>query len=151
MPANQRRAVWWSILGIVGVLALIAVTLGVRWLIAPATGAVQQREQTVGNGSYRIAAYEEFYQECASALTVQQNLENAIKADAAPNVDPVRKAQLDANVTALSNTLNDAVNTYNAHAREADTRAHFLSSDLPFQITFDAANPTATPISCSAN
>jgi hypothetical protein len=135
---------------VLALVALIAGGLGLRWILASPTGAVQQREQTIGNGSYRIQAYEAFYEECASAQTVQQNLANAITADMATNVDPMRKAQLDANVTALSNQLSRAVNGYNAHAREMDTRAHFLSSDLPYELTFDPAHPTTPSISCKA-
>lgn len=52
------------ILGIVGVIAVIALstvgTLGYRWLIAPARGAVEQRE-IINRGQYRIQAYEQFY------------------------------------------------------------------------------------------
>jgi hypothetical protein len=133
---------------IVVLVLLIAGGLGLRWILAEPSGAVQQREMTVGNGAYRISAYEEFYQECSSALTAQQNLANAISAAHAENVDPTRQAQLDANVTALTNVLNRAVNDYNAHARETDTRAHFLSSDLPFEIQVDPTDPTNPPIDC---
>ena len=52
------------ILGIVGVIAVIALStvgaLGYRWLIAPARGAVEQRE-IINRGQYRIQAYEQFY------------------------------------------------------------------------------------------
>lgn len=136
-------------IGLVVLVLLIGGGLGLRWILAEPSGAVQQREMTVGDGAYRIAAYEEFYQECSSALTVQQNLAAAIKADQAEGVDPMRKAQLDANVTGLTAQLNRAVNDYNAHARETDTRAHFKSSDLPFSIEIDQADPTNPPIDCT--
>lgn len=121
------------ILGLVAIIAIGAIALGIRWIFAEPTGAVEQREQTIGDGAYRIQAYEAFYEECASARTLQQNLDNA--RTQAENVDdPTRRAQLDANVTALANQLNAAVNDYNAHARETDTRGHFLASDLPYAL-----------------
>lgn len=118
---------------IIAVLVIAGVTLGVRWLVASPSGAVQQREQTIGSGSYRIQAYDAFYDDCAAALTTQQNLHNA-RQQLAAEKDPTRRAQLEGNVTALANTLNAQVNQYNADARKADTRAHFRASDLPYQI-----------------
>lgn len=57
-----------AVIGIGGFFALIlivvilAVTgLGFRWVVAPFTGAVQEREIVQGSGQYRIQAYEQFY------------------------------------------------------------------------------------------
>lgn len=120
---------------VAAILALALLGLGLRWVLAEPTGAVEQREQTIGSGDYRIQAYEQFFTECASARTLQQNLTVARTAAGTNYPDENRQAQLDANVIALESQLNQAVNTYNAHAMQADTRAHFLDSNLPFQLT----------------
>lgn len=133
------------------VLLLIVGGLGLRWALAPATGAVEQREQTVGDGSYRISAYDAFYDDCASAKSTQQQLEQAIATRDAEPEGTNRRAQLDANVAALTNVLITAVNQYNADARKADTRAHFRASDLPYQLPeLDATDPTKEKITCDA-
>lgn len=135
---------------IIVVLALTAGIFGLRWVLADPSGALEQREMTLGDGAYRIAAYEQFYDQCASAQTLQASLVNARTSAEAEGLDANRKAQLDANVAALSNQLIHAVNQYNADARKSDTRAHFLASDLPFEIEIDAADPTTPTITCQA-
>jgi hypothetical protein len=131
---------------LVAIVLVIGGIFGLRWVLAEPSGAIQQREMTVGNGAYRIQAYEQFFTDCGSAKTVQQNLAAAVTAAQQgrdSGVDANRQAQLDANVTGLTAQLNRAVNDYNAHARETDTRAHFLDSTLPFEISADS------PIDCT--
>lgn len=130
-------AVGWFLVGVLALAAIVAAVLLIRWMAAPANGAVEQREQTIGSGAYRISAYDRFYDDCGAARTTQQNLASAkVQAQEARNegADAGRLMQLDANVTALQNTLNGQVNSYNADARKADTRAHFRASDLPYQL-----------------
>lgn len=127
-------------LGVVGVVAL---GYGVQYYTAEVRGQVAQNERVVADADYRISAYDRFYDDCASAKTLQQNLANA-QESVKTETDPTRLAQLQANVAALSNQLNEAVNQYNADARKTDTRGHFLSSDLPYELT------TEQEIRCSA-
>ena len=129
-----REALLWAAAA-VGVVLLIAVIWVVRYATADARGAANQREATRADAAYRISAYDRFHDDCAAALTTQQNLESARQQATAPGLDQARQLQLQANVTALANTLNSQVNQYNADAAKADTRAHFLSSDLPYQLT----------------
>jgi hypothetical protein len=130
-------AVGWFIVAVISLAAITAAVLLLRWTFAPANGAVQQREQTIGSGTYRIQAYDAFHDDCNTARSTQQNialarqqLEQATKAGA----DQGRVMQLQTNVTALQMTLNDEVNQYNSDASKADTRAHFLASDLPYAL-----------------
>ena len=147
MDRTTRRTVAGVPLAIVGLLVVVLVLgagfLGIRWLLAEPTGATEAREQTIGSGSYRIAAYDRFYDDCAAAVTTQQSLTTAQAAAAAEGIDPGRQAQLDANVTALTNLLNQQVNQYNADTRKEDTRANFLASDLPYELD------TTEEITCS--
>jgi hypothetical protein len=129
--------VGWFLVGVIALAAIVGAVLGIRWFFAPANGAVEQREQTIGSGAYRISAYDRFYDDCQAALTTQQNLASAkVQLQAAKNegADPGRLQQLDANVTALQMQLNGQVNGYNADAAKTDTRGHFRSSDLPYSL-----------------
>ena len=53
----KTKYVVYAVLGLVG---LIAVVLGGRYVLAPMLGIVQEREIT-NRGAYRIQAYEKFY------------------------------------------------------------------------------------------
>lgn len=132
MPASV-----WAVIGVLAVVVVIGLVFLLRWILAPASGALQEREKTVGNGDYRIAQYDHFFNLCAATQTTQQNLADAEKAAAAKDVDQTRQAQLDANVTATRQTFHELVNQYNADARKADTAAHFRASDLPAQLDSD--------------
>jgi hypothetical protein len=115
------------------VIFVTGMVLLLRWIFADPTGAVEQRESTVGSGAYRISSYDSFYDQCFTAKTTQENIANAIVM-LGTETDPARKAQLNVNVVALQNELNSEVNQYNADARKADTKAHFKASDLPYSL-----------------
>jgi hypothetical protein len=139
------------LLGIAAIVAIVLLVYGIRWITAEPSGKLQQRESTVGNGDYRISAYDKFFDDCSGAKTTQQNLKDAKEAADAHDVDATRQAQLDANVTALKQTLYTLVNQYNADAMKADTRGHFKASNLPYQIELDSTDPTKKEITCSAS
>jgi hypothetical protein len=115
------------------VIFIAGLILLLRWIFADPTGAVEQRESTVGNGAYRISSYDSFYDQCFAAKTTQENIANAIVMRDT-ETDPARQAQLNVNVIALQNELNSEVNQYNSDARKADTKAHFKASDLPYSL-----------------
>lgn len=124
------------VVGLALVLALIFASLGISWITAPFKGATEARNQTVGNGSYRIAAYDSFFDECATAKTIQQNLANTkqrLKQARKENDQQAIYLQ-ETNLQAQQNALNEAVNQYNADAHKADTKAHFLASTLPYTL-----------------
>ena len=129
-----------GVLGVVafvlGIVLVAAVIFAIQWFTAEPRGALDARERTVADGSYRIAAYDKFFRDCSSAQTVQQNLANA-QERADTNTDPAMQPQLDANVNALSNTLNGAVNRYNADSARDYTVAQFKDSSLPFTLNAD--------------
>lgn len=128
-------------LGFVLVLVLIGASYGFSWIIAPFKGATEARNQTVGNGSYRIAAYDTFYDQCAGAQTVQQNLANTKQRlkQARADGDQAEVSRQETNLQAQRNDLNSLVNGYNADSHKSYTLAQFKASDLPF--TIDAKEP----------
>jgi len=149
---DASKVVRWSIAaGLLAVLVIGAVAFG--WIYgfgfvsrstADYRGETAGRNQVEGSGAYRIAAYDHFYNLCASAQTAQVSLSNTqIALDA--TTDPARKVQLQANLLALQNTLASTVNEYNVDARKAGTLGQFRSSDLPFTIA------TTQEITCTAS
>lgn len=116
------------------------------WVFRVATADIKgegdQKIATEGNAAYRIAAYDHFYNLCASVQSKEDQVANLLMEEP---TTPDRKAQIVAAVTALRNIRASLVRQYNADARKADTQANFRASDLPFQI-----DPTQESTSCTA-
>jgi hypothetical protein len=96
-------------------------------------GKTQQIEKTRANGDYRIGAYERFYDLCAAVQSDEQDVKNL--EEEAKTATPDRRAQIGATITGIKNGRAEKVTEYNADARKTDTRAHFLASDLPYQLS----------------
>lgn len=125
---------------VVGILLLLFMPfVGVAWnsffskTTAETRGSTAQRERTVVDPNYRIASYDSFFNSCEAISAkeriiarYEEQLENATATD--------EKARLSAAITAESNVRDELIADYNADASKEDTRAHFLSSDLPFRI-----------------
>lgn len=139
-------AVLAALLGLVVILLVIGLVgvFGLGWFTdttADRTGKTQQEQQINGNGSYRIAAYDHFYDLCAQVQTEEQsirNLQNELKT----TTDATRKTVIPASITALENNRASDINQYNADARKSYTLGQFKSSDLPFQLDITEENTT---------
>jgi hypothetical protein len=123
-------------------LAIIVAVVGV-WALtvawAPWKGAGEARKQIQGDGNFRIVAYTKFYDDCASAQTLQDNIEvtkNKIK-QAKKSGDSAELSRQQTNLQAQTNQLNDLVNHYNADSHKSWTIAQFKANDLPFTISTD--------------
>lgn len=107
-------------------------------------GKTGQIERTRADPDYRIQAYESFYNECAAVQTAETRIANSkanLRTDEKGSDDWYRDR---ADLSAQENNRADLINSYNAHAREADTRAHFLASDLPYQLDASEEHTTCT-------
>lgn len=134
MNKNERGAAEIALAVIGGILALALLVGGVfaiRWVMAPANGALEQREKTIGNGNYRIAQYDHFFNLCGSIQASEDKIKNTEETE--PN-DGMSENQKAAILLALKNTRASLIREYNADASKADTAAHFKSSSLPYQI-----------------
>lgn len=146
---NISTAVKATVLALVAllVIGLIGV-FGFGWFqrsTADYRGKTGQIEQVQGDGSYRIAAYDHFYDLCAAVQAQEASIGN-VQAELDTKPDKQRTAVLEASLTALKNNRAQLVTQYNADARKADTKGHFRSSDLPFQINLESEHTT-----CSAS
>lgn len=129
--------------GILCAVLVAGVIFGIRWVTADVRGAGDAREQTRADGTYRIAAYERFYDDCAAIQAIEDKIaaEKARKAS-----EDYTEGMKSANIQALTGQRAQLIRGYNQDARKHDTRGHFLSSDLPYEIEIDQENTE-----CEAN
>lgn len=125
---------------IVGVALLIGIGLvgvfGYGWFIdttANRSGKTQVKQQINGNGAYRIAAYDSFFNQCADVQTDEVRIQ-AIEDELTTTTDAQRKIVLQASLTAAKIKRGDDINGYNADSSKAATKAQFKASDLPFTL-----------------
>jgi hypothetical protein len=132
---------------ILAILFVAAVSVGIatlagaiQWGTADIRGKLNAREQIHANGSYRIDAYEHFFNLCASVQTNEQNLDAQYdELNAAQDVgDKENVERIQANISGLRSAIADAVNQYNADANKSYTVGQFRSSSLPYQLSTDA-------------
>lgn len=123
----------------ISVLALVLLVGGgwaFKYFTADIRGAVDQREQTIADGQYRIAAYESFYDKCAAIQAkedqIKQTSEREVSSD--DSASGFTASQKESILLALRNSRAEMVRSYNADARKEDTRANFLASDLPYRL-----------------
>jgi hypothetical protein len=123
------------VLVVILAVSLMAV-LGVGWFqrgTADFRGKVAATNQVRADGSYRIAAYDHFYDLCAGVQTDEARIKNTLD-ELKVTTDPTRKGVLLANLDAQRNKRSEDINQYNADAHKADTVGHFKASDLPYQL-----------------
>lgn len=133
---NVKRDIWrgigFTILAIVAVLALgLGLMYATGWLqrlTADFRGETAQIEKVQADPNFRIAAYEAFYDRFGRIEALEQQICTMKDAD-------LPEDQVSTNVLALTNQRIDLIEKYNADARKEDTRANFLASDLPYEIT----------------
>lgn len=129
-----------------GVLALVLLVVGgfaLRWVTAEPRGALSQREKTIADGNYRIAAYDSFFDQCGAIQAKEDQIrqtEDRRIDDKSGSAGGFTSTQKDAILLALKNSRAELVRSYNADAAKADTKANFLASSLPYQINVNDYN-----------
>jgi hypothetical protein len=148
---EDRVRVSAIVLTVVGVLVVSVLLWGVgyafSWWAAPWQGKLEAREQ-VQSGNYRIAAYNHFYDLCASVQTADNNI--ATQEDLLAQVDGSDRSRVLTNIAALKSVRADGINQYNVDARKTYTEGQFLSSDLPYQLPAGSYTKGES-ISCTAS
>ena len=110
----------------------IVVTLvsgGTSWLTAPFRGEVDAREETVADGAYRNATYNEFYNLCVSVQTAEDSLDS-LQMELDQGVTESRATRIQQSMTALRNSRSESINEYNAAVRQ-ETKSFMKDNDLP--------------------
>lgn len=106
-------------------------------------GNVSQTETVRGSGAYRIAAYEQFFNLCASIQGQEATIAQMTTELNDPATTPERDAVLRASLTGVRSARNANIAQYNADSAKADTRANFLASDLPYHLEMNGETQCA--------
>jgi hypothetical protein len=100
-------------------------------------GGVKAKEQTTGNGAFRVNTYNHFFNLCASVQSTEDAIKNARDEMADKETTAERKAKLRQNITALNNSRAEDIRTYNADSAN-EYKGAFQSNDLPFTLNVAA-------------
>lgn len=106
---------------------------GINWITAPFRGAADQREKTVADGDYRIAAYDEFFNSC-EAIAAKERIIARYEEQREASTDESEKVRLGAAILAEKNVRDELIADYNADAAKEGTRGQFRASNLPYTI-----------------
>ena len=131
---RESLSLGWKIaLGCIAAVVIIFVLIfaisGISQGTAEIRGGTDAREKTVGNGSYRIAAYDQFYDLNAAVETLEGQICTMKSAEGLP------ANQRATNVLALTNQRTALVNEYNNDAEKAGTIGQFRASNLPSELS----------------
>lgn len=141
---SKREATGLGVLGILSIIVAGAVVIGLSIMYvfgvgfftdatADRQGETQKKQQVEGNGAYRIAAYDKFFDDCASIQSTEGQIKIQ-KQQLASTTDAGQRSIITTNVTALESIRVSAISQYNADARKSYTSGQFRSSDLPYRI-----------------
>lgn len=126
-------------------VGVVVLTIALMWVFgvalfssttAETRGKTGVREDTVADAGFRIAAYERFYDLCASVQSTEGRIA-ALQQELDGGVTDARKAQIDTTLTALRGQRAEQIAEYNAEARKVRTVAQFQASDLPPELDPD--------------
>lgn len=127
---------------IAGIAIIVLLALGIMWgtgtfskETANFRGGVAATEKVFANGANRIAAYEKFYNLCASVEAKEATIKNIEAENANPLTSDERKQTNLITLTALKSSRSQAVTQYNADANKTDTQANFQASNLPYMLS----------------
>lgn len=122
---------WQWVLAGVGVLLIPALVFGIRWLVADPVGRLEAREQTVGSGSFRLGAYDYFFDLCSSIA----GMEGQIAAlEQEEEGSERRKEQVAASITGIKAQRARSIARYNADAQKDYTIGQFRDAGLPYRL-----------------
>lgn len=150
VPETQKGAFGnvtaWIAASLVLAGVIAAVFFAVEWATAPAKGKLEARK-AINSGSFRIAAYDHFFNLCASVQTDDARLDAQATELSTATGDDIQRVQ--ANIAGLTADRAEAINEYNADARKSYTIGQFRSSQLPYQLPTDP-HVKGEAISCGA-
>lgn len=97
-------------------------------------GSVDQTNRINANGAYRIAAYESFFNQCASIQGKEVTIQS-LEQELTTNPPADRVFIINSTLTGLTASRASAAAQYNADSAKAGTAAQFKdSANLPYQI-----------------
>lgn len=131
-----------AVLLFIGITLLFLSTIFVtRWVMAPATGSLEKREQVYSSHS-QIVNYEHFFDLCSSIQAFEISLK-AQQEQLEVTKDTQERQRILTNIAGLKAQRGSAIMQYNVDARKNETRAKFKDAGLPKRI-----NPNAKETLC---
>lgn len=122
------------VLTVIGIVGLIFLSGIIMFATADFRGTVERNERIMGDGDYRIAKYNQFYDLCSSIQSQQATIENQEEA-AQMTDDPEQKQIYESGVLAAKNSQAENIAKYNSLATDSnDNASQFRDSGLPYQI-----------------
>lgn len=124
----------------------VIIILAVMWIFgwgfmsqvtAPWRGETEKRELVEASGSFRIAAYEEFFDLCTAVQTKEASIQ-ALMQELATKPSEARTEQINATLTALRSQRAGDIAEYNNNATKDYTVGQFRDSDLPYRLDVNA-------------
>ena len=112
------------------ILLIPGITLGVRYLSAPAVGIVEKQEK-VQSADFRIFSYEHFYDMTVEIATAEQQYLSQKSKLELLDKDSESYTRTLSNIAALEAHIINLKNQYNADAAKEETVGLFKSNDLP--------------------
>lgn len=125
-----------AILGFILVaLAVLYVTGGLKRMTASFRGETEKIERTEGDGRFRQATYEEFFDLCAAVQDAEARI-TALEAELEGGPSAFREEQIKTSITAVLSSRAESVNEYNSKAGQ-EHRSAFRDNDLPHRLDLD--------------
>lgn len=106
-------------------------------------GETQKKHLVEGNGQYRIAAYDHFFDLCTQVQSSEASIQNA-EAELKTTTDQQRQTVLNASITALRNSRAQLIFQYNNDSEKSYTEGQFKSSQLPYRLDTTQENTQCT-------
>ena len=124
---------FWIAMVVLIVVVFTFLGLGWRYILADPKGKVQAQEQ-IKAGPARIAAYNHFFDLCASVQSDEAAIQSLNQEMNTTKPTPSRVTQINASLTALRSARAEKINQYNADARKGYTIGQFRSLQLPYTL-----------------
>ncbi|MGH3987107.1 MAG: hypothetical protein ACRDTZ_07290 [Pseudonocardiaceae bacterium] len=135
--------------GILATIVVLAIALAGAYLTgffsdvtADRRGQTEQRERTVGDGDYRIANYDAFFDRCEAIVATEGDIA-ATREQLNASTDETQRFYDQQNLRAQEAQRRTLVAQYNADAAKAGTAGQFRDSNLPARIDLNGATTCA--------
>lgn len=130
-----KLAIVGTVVAVIAVIVVLVVGIfALKWFSAPVRGALDARETIQADGDFRLQAYNQFFNLCASI----QGHEGTILAQRsllAATTDSDEQARVRANIAGIEGQRIRAITKYNVESAKDWTVGQFKASKLPYQLS----------------
>lgn len=143
-----------AVIGTIFAIAAISITAiyvsgGIKLLTNDFRGNVDAQEKIKANGNFRIAAYNKFFDSCASIQSLEVDLDSQKKLLESVT-DNQRREIIEINIASITAARDGAIRRYNSDSAKDWTEAQFKAEKLAHQLptaTYNGSNKTLCVVS----